>query len=72
MKKQKLSLQQLKISSFITDSKLFDKQTVKGGDTQTFEEGICYSLNDGCGGNQTEYTVCAKECRCPMDIPTFP
>ncbi len=73
MKKQKLSLQQLKVSSFITDSKKVNKQTVKGGTGNTFFVELCDTFQFGCQtDNPTVYTVCATDCECPKDVPTHP
>ena len=71
MKKERLSLQQLRLKSFITNSEPVKKKTLIGGNPQTYEETVCYSQNGGCD-EFTQFSYCATDCMCPKDIPTTP
>ncbi len=76
MKKQKLSLKQLKVSSFVTEGDSVNAQTLKGGTGFTqpsFLVELCDTFQYDCQtDNPTVYTVCATDCRCPKDVPTGP
>ena len=62
MKKEKLSLKDLKVSSFVTNMEGQNAKTVRGGNTAFIMCGqtkACYTFDDGCNDETINEQFCS-------------